>query len=98
MRAFIHAPVALALSLLSPACDDMTETDTDADLEFGGDEDADAEDEVTPRCFPLPCTDPPDLNTNWIGTNPVESWCATAPPRMKPRASSPTTLSIRIPA
>jgi hypothetical protein len=29
-----------------------------------------------------------------IGTKPAETWCATAPPRMKPRASMPATLSI----
>ena len=33
-----------------------------------------------------------------IGTKPAESWCATAPPRMKPRASIPATLSILVPA
>ena len=27
-----------------------------------------------------------------IGTKPAESWCATAPPRMKPRASMPAHL------
>ena len=32
------------------------------------------------------------------GTNPAESWCVTAPPRMKPRASIPATLSIFMPA
>ena len=32
-----------------------------------------------------------------MGTKPAESWCATAPPRMKPRASMPATLSIRSP-
>src|SRR5829696_1882224 len=33
-----------------------------------------------------------------IGTKPAESWCATAPPRMKPRASMPATLSALPPA
>src|SRR3954469_9317428 len=33
-----------------------------------------------------------------MGTNPAETWCATAPPRMKPRASIPATLSILLPA
>ncbi len=33
-----------------------------------------------------------------IGTNPAETWCATAPPIMKPRASMPATLSILEPA
>ncbi len=32
------------------------------------------------------------------GTKPTESWWATAPPRMKPRASMPATLSILRPA
>ena len=32
------------------------------------------------------------------GTKPALSWCATAPPRMKPRASTPATLSILVPA
>ena len=33
-----------------------------------------------------------------MGTKPVDSWCATAPPRIKPRASRPTTLSMSTPA
>ena len=33
-----------------------------------------------------------------IGTKPAETWCATAPPRIKPRASMPATLSILPPA
>ena len=32
------------------------------------------------------------------GTKPADSWWATAPPRMKPRASMPATLSIFMPA
>src|SRR5262245_10155033 len=33
-----------------------------------------------------------------IGMKPAETWWATAPPRMKPRASIPATLSIFMPA
>ncbi len=33
-----------------------------------------------------------------IGMKPTESWWATAPPRMNPRASMPATLSIFRPA
>ena len=33
-----------------------------------------------------------------IGTKPTESWCAMAPPKIKPRASNPATLSKRWPA
>ena len=33
-----------------------------------------------------------------IGMKPADTWCATAPPRMKPRASMPATLSIFMPA
>jgi len=29
---------------------------------------------------------------------PADTWCATAPPRMKPRASMPATRSIFMPA
>ena len=29
------------------------------------------------------------------GTNPALSWCASAPPKMKPRDSTPTTTSTR---
>ncbi len=32
------------------------------------------------------------------GAKPIESWWATAPPRMKPRASMPATLSMGWPA
>ena len=88
MRISLHTTAALTLSLLIPACDDMT----DLAAEAGGDDAADAADaaDTDPdtdtdegeggpgggaqfRCFPHPCIDPPLGNTNWVGQNPLDT-------------------------
>ena len=80
MRISTHTTVALTLSLLNPACDDMTDLEAEAGADDIADEDEDEEDGegifgagARPRCSPPPCTDPPIGNTNWVGHHPLDT-------------------------
>jgi hypothetical protein len=81
LRASIHTSSLLAISLLTPACDDMADLHDDVGAEEEGDDDGDADDDdgefgggqPQPRCVPSPCEDPPLGNTNWVGSNPIDT-------------------------
>jgi hypothetical protein len=79
LRTSIHTSSLLIISLLTPACDDTTDLHDDAgaaeDDDDGEDDDGDGEfgANARPRCVPSPCPDPPVGNTNWVGSNPVDT-------------------------
>lgn len=74
LRTSIHTTAALALTLFTPACDDMTELEA-GEVEAGEGEAGPAEGSGSTRfgCFPMPCSNPPLGNTNWIGSNPLDT-------------------------
>lgn len=74
LRTSIHTTAALALTLFTPACDDMTELE-EVEVEAGEGEAGPAEGSGSTRfgCFPMPCSNPPLGNTNWIGSNPLDT-------------------------
>ena len=83
LRTSIHTSSLLIISLITPACDDMTDLHDDAgateDDDDGDGDDDEGDDDgefgagARPRCVPSPCPDPPVSNTNWVGSNPVDT-------------------------
>ncbi len=69
LRTSIHTATLLTFSIFTPACDDPS--DPQSYGEFGED-DGDLGD-IQPRCTPSPCTDYSGGNTNWVGSNPVDT-------------------------